>query len=181
MNEYKDTVLGQIEEKVQNGWLKPFEARYLKNNVDSISKTILEKLKDNTPLDEELELIDDVFLERLEEFKDMKNTYCLSDLRLSEKLKEFLESKGYFCYELGDQSLYGKDVIAKKVVFNNIGSIITSKPLEITNENQTLDLYKTISEMEEMPEEERIKIFFGVSIYNNLSEKTSEEVNDFEI
>lgn len=77
--------------------------------------------------------------------------------------------------------MYGKDVIAKKVVFNNIGSIITSKPLEITNENQTLDLYKTISEMEEMPEEERIKIFFGVSIYNNLSEKTSEEVNDFEI
>lgn len=178
MNEYKDTILSQIEEKVQNGWLKPFEARYLKNNVDSISKSILEKLKDNTPLDEELELIDDVFLERLEEFKDMKNTYCLSDLRLSEKLKEFLESKGYFCYELGDQSLYGKDVIAKNVIFNNIGSIITSKPLEITKNNQTLDLYQTISEMEEMPDDERMKMYMAIRLFK---EKSLKEVKDFEI
>lgn len=96
--------------------------------------------------------------------------FCLIDFKLDNNLKKRLNSKGYFVYELGDQALYGQDVIANKIMFECIGSIIVSEPLEIDYRNQTLGLFKTLNEMSEMPKEERLMIYLTIETYQKNKE-----------
>lgn len=90
--------------------------------------------------------------------KEIKPLFHEFGYRLSKEERKYYEDKGFFCYDLRCDSWDEGFLIVKNAPYNHIGSIITTKDLELTEEKTFINQNIVEKEFKEMPYEEFKKI-----------------------
>ncbi len=90
--------------------------------------------------------------------KEVKPLFHEFGYRLSKEERKYYEDKGFFCYDLGCDSWDEGFIVEKHCTVNNIGSIITTKDLGLSDENSFVNQSVVDEKFEEMPYDEFKKI-----------------------